>query len=61
MLLNSLQAGAAARETYGQDPASRYMPHLSLLYSDVSEEERCVAGTGGVDGRGWCWLGHTPT
>ncbi|KAL4440633.1 hypothetical protein ABPG75_003634 [Micractinium tetrahymenae] len=35
-----MQAGAATREAYGQDPSSRYMPHLSLLYADISQEER---------------------
>ena len=34
------QAGAAARAAYGQDPASRYMPHLSLLYADIPGEQR---------------------
>ncbi|EFN53969.1 hypothetical protein CHLNCDRAFT_135910 [Chlorella variabilis] len=33
-------AGAAARAAFGQDPAAAYMPHLSLLYSDISELER---------------------
>ena len=46
VLLNALQAGSAARAAYGQDPASRYMPHLSLLYSDIPEEERCAVGKG---------------
>lgn len=36
----SAQAGAAARVAFGQDPAAPYMPHLSLLYSDIPEEER---------------------
>lgn len=35
-----VQAGAATREAYGQDPTGRYMPHLSLLYADISTEER---------------------
>lgn len=49
MLLSRVpQAGAAARAAYGQAPASQYMPHLSLLYSDVPEEERC-------DRLGLCW------
>lgn len=47
-LTRVLQAGAAARAAYSQDPASRYMPHLSLLYSDIPEEERC-------DRLGLCW------
>lgn len=34
------QAGAATRATFNQDPASRYMPHLSLLYSDIDQPER---------------------
>lgn len=33
-------AGSAARRAYGMDPNARYMPHLSLLYSDISQEER---------------------
>lgn len=37
---DTMQAGAATREAYGQDPSSRYMPHLSLLYADIGAEER---------------------
>lgn len=36
----TMQAGAAAREAYGHDPRSRYMPHLSLLYADIDQQER---------------------
>ncbi|KAL4420042.1 hypothetical protein ABPG77_007481 [Micractinium sp. CCAP 211/92] len=36
----TMQAGAATREAYGQDPTGRYMPHLSLLYADISTKER---------------------
>lgn len=36
----TMQAGAAARAAYGQDPAAPYMPHLSLLYSDMPAEDR---------------------
>lgn len=36
-------AGAMAREVFGLDPHGTYMPHLSLLYSDVSLPERCAA------------------
>lgn len=36
------QAGALARAAYGQDTQSPYMPHLSLLYSDLPQEERAA-------------------
>ncbi|PSC67618.1 poly(A) RNA polymerase GLD2 [Micractinium conductrix] len=36
----TMAAGAATRATFNQDPASRYMPHLSLLYSDIDQPER---------------------
>ncbi len=37
----TLQAARRAREAFGQDPdATPYMPHLSLLYSDIPRETR---------------------
>ena len=36
------QAGARARAAYGQDVQAPYMPHLSLLYSDMPQEERAA-------------------
>jgi hypothetical protein len=39
--LPRLQAAAATRAALpGLAPSSAYMPHLSLLYSDISEEDR---------------------
>ena len=35
-----LAAGAAARDAFGLDPSATYMPHLSLLYSDVDQARR---------------------
>lgn len=35
-----MAAGAAAREEFGMDPSTHYMPHLSLLYSDIGPAER---------------------
>lgn len=34
-----LEAAAAARRAFGQAPAD-YMPHLSLLYAKIPDEER---------------------
>lgn len=36
----TMKAGSAAREAFGLDPGSPYMPHLSLLYSDINQNRR---------------------
>lgn len=61
-LLETLkQAGAAARAAFGRDPASPYMPHLSLLYSDIPAEERWVwAVEAPCTARCTRWLEETP-
>ena len=35
-----MQAARHARQAFGQDPDAPYMPHLSLLYSDIPSETR---------------------
>jgi Cyclic phosphodiesterase-like protein len=35
-----LVAGKAAKEAFGLDPSAVYMPHLSLIYSDMNIENR---------------------
>jgi Cyclic phosphodiesterase-like protein len=35
-----MAAGALTREVFGEDPAAAYMPHLSLVYSDMDEGAR---------------------
>lgn len=35
-----MAAAAAARQAFGQDPGSTYMPHLSLLYSNIDQATR---------------------
>jgi hypothetical protein len=54
----ALAAAQQAREAYGMAGLKPYMPHLSLLYSDIDEATRqqvrwagLAAGQG--DGRGW--------
>ena len=37
-----MRAGAETRAAYGGDRNATYMPHLSLLYSDIDEDARCV-------------------
>jgi hypothetical protein len=37
-----MQANAAAVKAYGYQSAPPYTPHLSLLYSDTSADERCA-------------------
>ncbi len=36
----TLGAGQTAREVFGQEPSQPYMPHLSLLYSDMDQDSR---------------------
>ena len=36
----TLGAGQTAREVFGQEPNQPYMPHLSLLYSDMDQDSR---------------------
>lgn len=36
----AMKAGKQSKETFGQDAGSAYMPHLSLLYSDIDEHTR---------------------
>ncbi|KAL3143974.1 hypothetical protein ABBQ32_003784 [Trebouxia sp. C0010 RCD-2024] len=38
-----MKAGKQSKETFGQDASSAYMPHLSLLYSDIDEHTRMEA------------------
>ena len=38
---NVMHAGAETRAAYGGDRDTTYMPHLSLLYSDIDEDARC--------------------
>lgn len=38
---HTMAAGRVAREEYGLDPYATYMPHLSLLYSDIEPSSRC--------------------
>lgn len=62
----TMQAGAAAREVCGLDPGASYMPHLSLLYSDINGEQRqavaaeaqarLLEGPGALLGRGQRWF-----
>ena len=35
-----MHAGAEARAAYGRDRDAAYLPHLSLLYSDVDQNAR---------------------
>ncbi|KAL6784018.1 hypothetical protein ACKKBG_A04440 [Auxenochlorella protothecoides x Auxenochlorella symbiontica] len=35
-----MQAAQEARSSYGKDPNEVYMPHLSLLYADITQEQR---------------------
>ena len=35
-----MAAGAEARWAFGQDGSAAFMPHLSLLYSDIDERVR---------------------
>lgn len=50
-----LGAAAAARKAFGADPAAPYMPHCSLLYSDVPQ-----VGHGGMARAGWRRLAACP-
>lgn len=36
----TLQAARQSRQAFGQDVDAHYMPHLSLLYSDIAQETR---------------------
>lgn len=36
----AMAAAAVAREAFGMDQSQPYMPHLSLLYSDIDMETR---------------------
>lgn len=39
-----MKAAASARRAFGMDDAlSDYMPHVSLIYSDIDQDTRCVA------------------
>lgn len=38
----TMKAGTQSKEAFSQDANSTYMPHLSLLYSDVDESTRQV-------------------
>ena len=39
---STMKAGKQSKETFGQDASTSYMPHLSLLYSDIDERIRQV-------------------
>ena len=42
-----LEAAASVRRTLGiNDDLSDYMPHISLLYSDIDLDQRCVLSLG---------------
>lgn len=41
-----LKAAASVRRAFGMDDAlSEYMPHVSLIYSDIDQDTRCVASS----------------
>lgn len=39
----TMKAGTQSKEAFSQDANSAYMPHLSLLYSDMDEHIRQVS------------------
>lgn len=39
---DTMKAGTQSKEAFSQDASSAYMPHLSLLYSDIDESTRQV-------------------
>ena len=36
-----MKANKIAQQKLGLDPGATYMPHLSLLYSNMDQKERC--------------------
>lgn len=45
----TMRAGQLSKEAFSQGQTSSYMPHLSLLYSDIDEHVRSVSCWGGCE------------